>query len=130
MFNERTLMGELVQRKNCFKLFVSLECQCNKLQFGIRISSIEVRKNPPGLPPFRRSKGFLVITDTTSADFFSRRAPPERAVKDYKRWSITAVALPTIPSPPPPKKINKIILASSPVKPEILFYNCSVVYRE
>ena len=30
--------------KTLFKLFVLLECKYNKLQFGIRISSIEARK--------------------------------------------------------------------------------------
>ena len=28
----------------CFKLFTSLECKYNKLQFGLRISSIEASK--------------------------------------------------------------------------------------
>ena len=31
-------------KKNIFKLFTPLERKCNKLQFGIRISSIEVSK--------------------------------------------------------------------------------------
>ena len=63
--------------RRLFKLFVPLEFKYNKLQFGIRISSIEVRKQKPciatslyvcnktysieihpGAIPFSRPKGF------------------------------------------------------------------------
>ena len=66
---------------NRFKLFISFECKYNKLQFGIRISSIEVSKpkphifavfyfysktynkeiHPGATPPSSRAKGFSVF---------------------------------------------------------------------
>ena len=65
--------------KKKFNLFISLEWKYNKLQFGIRISSIEARKQKihistalyvnnktynkeihPGATPFSRVKGFSV----------------------------------------------------------------------
>ena len=95
--------------KRLFKLFISLECKCNKLQFGIRTSSIDASKQKlristaiyvynktyskeihTGATPFSRAKGFSVSQYAlVSILHFSVDEYPESAVEAWKRYFLS-----------------------------------------
>ena len=100
-----TIMFIAVIKKNKIKnkIFISLECKYNKLQFGIRISFIEVRKQKlcismslyvynkiysnkihPGMTLVSRAQGFRGFSSKHRC-LCSLPQQPETAVKTWKR---------------------------------------------
>ena len=73
-------------KNKLFKLFISLECKCNKLQFGIRISSIEVSKQKLCF-----SMAFNVYNKTYSKEIYPGTRAKGLRVFSSKQWCLSSL---------------------------------------